>query len=130
MGSVQETSNRMITLFILLFISPMVRGFGICATFDRIIAVKPHKNFETAMPFLWKYCKKAKTPTDWCYENKLCGQYTWAKQYPTCAGSKQSPINIPLVSVYSASGLHQGQHGGGGGIQPRHEAQVPDPVLC
>ena len=34
------------------------------------------------MPFLWKYCKKGKTPTEWCYENKLCGQYTWAKQYP------------------------------------------------
>ena len=33
------------------------------------------------MPFLWKYCKKSKTPSKWCYENKLCGQYTWAKKY-------------------------------------------------
>lgn len=95
----------MIRLFLLLFISPAVRGFGICATFDNIISLKPHKNFETAMPFLWKYCKKAKSPTVWCYENKLCGQYTWAKQYPTCAGSQQSPINIPLRSVYSKSGV-------------------------
>ena len=47
-----------------------------------LISLKPHKNFETAMPFLWKYCKKSQTPTEWCYENKLCGQYTWAKQYP------------------------------------------------
>ena len=36
--SVPETSNRMLTLFLLLFISPAVRGFGICATFDKIIS--------------------------------------------------------------------------------------------
>ena len=69
-----------------------------------LLSLKPHKDFETAMPFLWKYCKKSKTPSKWCYENKLCGQYTWAKQDPTCAGSQQSPINIPLVKVYTSSG--------------------------
>ena len=41
------------------------------------------------MPFLWKYCKKTKTPTEWCYENKLCGQYTWPKQYPVRLNNDQ-----------------------------------------
>ena len=35
------------------------------------------------MPFLWKYCKKgdSKSGYQWCYEDKLCGQYSWAKHY-------------------------------------------------
>ena len=49
-----------------------------------LLSLKTHKNFETAMPFLWKYCNKTKTPSaDWCYENKLsCGQSTWGDHYP------------------------------------------------
>ena len=46
-------------------------------------SLKPHKNFKTAMPFLWKYCNKddSKSGYEWCYEEKGCGQYTWAKHY-------------------------------------------------
>ena len=39
---------------------------------------------------LWKYCKKTRTPsdTDWCYENKLCGEDTWAEHYP---------VSLPVI---------------------------------
>ena len=47
-----------------------------------LISLKPHKNFETAMPYLWNYCNRAITPTEWCYDNQLCGPHTWAAQYP------------------------------------------------
>jgi len=97
-------------LFLLIFILPLAQGFGICATFRKIISLKPHKDFKTTMPYLWNYCamddkiSSGITGYRWCYENKECGEHTWAKHYPTCRGSQQSPINIPLMEAYKVSG--------------------------
>merc|ERR1712142_751768 len=105
MGSCFMTTN-MSQLFLLIFLVPVVRGFGVCETLDQLIRLKPHKDFKSSMPFLWNYCKKEESSSgpDWCYEAKLCGQYTWPTLDASCAGLQQSPVNIPHKVVRGVTG--------------------------
>ena len=50
------------------------------------------------MPFLWKYCNKddGSSGYQWCYENKVCGQYSWPKKYKVGSPSSLALDNIAL----------------------------------
>ena len=61
---------------------------------------------------------------------ELCGQP--AVSYRPAPGPSlqgQWSGRQPRLSLLPASRLQPGQRPGGGRLQPRHEAQVPDPVL-